>query len=108
MLKVFIEKKPQYITDHYIYVIDENEYYYSINEEGFIVKTAYDSDPTKANETKPFLKLTGSIFDALTSALIDHAKDNNRLDNVAKLQGKEERYKDEVGFLRELIKTQLK
>lgn len=106
MIKVFIEKKPQYITDHYIYVIDENSSY-SIKD-GHILQTNYSPDNPLKHDIEPFLKLTGNIFEALTSALIDHAKDNNRLDNVAKLQGKEERYKDEVGFLRDLVKNQMK
>ena len=104
MLKVFIQKKPQYIIDHFVYVMDE-KYDYSI-ENGLIVKTSYD--PQIANEPEPFLRLPGDLFESLSNAFIDHAKDNNRLDNIAKLQGKEERYKDEVGFLRELIRNQLK
>jgi hypothetical protein len=107
MLKVFIEKKPQYVTDHYIYVIDENSSY-SIKDGNILQTTIDPNSPIAILEIEPFLKLTKNIFEALTSAIIDHAKDNNRLDNVAKLQGKEERYKDEVGFLRELIKNQLK
>lgn len=106
MLKVFIERKPQYLTDYFIYVIDENNSY-SIKD-GHILQTRIDPNIPIQNEIEPFLRLTSNIFEALTTAFIDHAKDNNRLDNIAKLQGKEERYKDELGFLRELIKNQFK
>jgi|LakMenEpi03Aug12_release.lakeMendotaPanAssembly.Ray.scaffolds.fasta_scaffold46597_12 hypothetical protein len=107
MIKVFIERKPYYITDHYIYVMDENSNY-SIKD-GYVLQTRIDpNSPILSSDIDPFLKLPRNIFGALTDAFIEYAKDNNRLDNLSKLQGKEERYKDEVEFLRSIIKTQLK